>query len=61
MFKLYQGYLREMSRYFTHFCHYAHVGIAGENGAWGAMEFSGQTLIEAHKYRALKEWSERKE
>ena len=61
MFKLYQEYLREMSRYFTHFCHYAHVGMAGENGAWGAMEFSGQPLIDAHKYRALKEWSERKE
>jgi len=57
MFALYQEYLREMSKYFTHFCHYAHVGMAGENGAWGAIEFTGQPLLEAPKYRALKEWN----
>ena len=59
IYTLYQEYLSEMRRYFTHFCHYAHVGIAGDNGAWGAMEFTGQPLVEAHKYRALKEWSQR--
>lgn len=59
MYTLYQEYLREMSRYFDHFCHYAHVGVAGENGAWGAIEFTGQALTEAPKYRALKEWSDR--
>jgi hypothetical protein len=59
MYTLYQEYLKEMGPYFTHFCHYAHVGMAGENGAWGAIEFTGQPLLEAHKYRALKEWSER--
>jgi hypothetical protein len=55
MFDLYQEYLREMSKYFEHFSHYCHVGRWGDGGAWGAMEFTGQPLAEAHKYRALAE------
>ncbi len=60
MAAVYREYLTEMSRYFTHFCHYAHVGMAGENGAWGAIEYTGQPLTDAPKYRALKEWAELK-
>jgi hypothetical protein len=55
MFELYQEYLREMSKYFEHFSHCCHVGRWGDGGAWGAMEFTGQPLAEAHKYRALAE------
>ena len=57
MFELYQEYLREMSKYFEHFSHYCHVGRAGDGGAWGAIEFTGQPLAEAHKYRALVDWA----
>ncbi len=57
MFTLYQEYLREMSQYFEHFSHYCHVGQAGNGGAWGAIEFTGQPLDQAHKYRALVEWA----
>lgn len=57
MHDLTQEYLREMSRYFEHFCYYAHVGQAGKGGAWGAIEYTGQPLSEAHKYRALVDWA----
>ena len=46
-----------MSQYYSHFCHYAHAGQAGDKGAWGCIEFTGQPIEEAHKYRALVEWS----
>jgi len=55
MFDLTREYLREMGQYFEHFCYYAHVGRAGDRGAWGAIEFTGQPPTEAHKYRALVE------
>lgn len=57
MFTLYQEYLRAMSLYFVVFSHYAHVGQAGDNGAWGCIEHTGDQLAEAHKYRALTEWA----
>lgn len=57
MYRLYRDYLAEMNKFFSHFSHYAHVGMAGDGGAWGAIEFTGQPLIDAHKYRALMEWA----
>ena len=59
MFDLYQEYLREMSKYFVHFSHYCHVGRAGDGGAWGAIEYTGQPIGEAPKYRALAEWAKK--
>jgi hypothetical protein len=53
MFNLTQEYLQAMSPYFEHFCYNAHVGQAGDGGAWGALEFTGQPPTEAPKYRAL--------
>jgi hypothetical protein len=58
MFDLTREYLGEMGKYFGHFCYYAHVGRAGDGGAWGAIEFTGQPLSEAHKYRALTEYAQ---
>lgn len=58
MVALYQEYLRAMSKYLVHFCHYAHVGQAGDRGAWGCIEHTGQPPAEAHKYRALVEWAQ---
>jgi hypothetical protein len=59
MYDLTTEYLREMSKYYDHFCYYAHVGQAGDGGAWGAIEYTGQPIAEAHKYRALVDWAKR--
>jgi hypothetical protein len=59
MHDLYAEYLQAVSPHLTHFCHYAHVGQAGERGAWGSLEYTGQPLAEAPKYRALVEWAGR--
>jgi len=55
MYDLYNEYLKEMSKYFVHFSHYCHVGSWGDGGAWGSMEYTGQPIDQAHKYRALVE------
>jgi len=57
MYDLYAEYLAEMARYFSVFSHYCHVGQAGDGGSWGAMEFTGQPIEHAHKYRALVEFA----
>ena len=57
MFGLYRQYLAAMSEYYDHFSHYCHVGRAGDGGAWGAIEYTGQPIEEAHKYRALVEFA----
>jgi hypothetical protein len=59
MYELYQEYLDRMAEYFSHFSHYCHVGQAGDRGSWGCIEYTGQPLTEAHKYRALLEWSQK--
>jgi hypothetical protein len=59
MYELYQEYLSRMARYFSHFSHYCHVGQASDGGAWGCIEYTGQPLDEAPKYRALSEWSQK--
>jgi len=57
MYDLYAEYLAEMARYFSIFSHYCHVGQAGDGGSWGAMEFTGQPIEQAHKYRTLVEFA----
>jgi hypothetical protein len=57
MYTLYCEYLQEMSKYFSHFSHYCHVGQAESKGCWGCIEQTGQSVSEAHKYRALAEWA----
>lgn len=57
MHALMTEYLTEMSRHFDHFCHYAHVGGSKDRGAWGVLEYTGQPISEAHRYRALLEWT----
>ena len=59
MHDLYVEYLREMGKYFTLLAHYNHVGSWGNGGAWGSMEFTGQPIDKAHKYRALVEWQKK--
>lgn len=59
MYDLYMDYFSEMSRYFEHFVYYCHVGRAGNGGAWGCIEYTGQPISEAHKYRALVDWAKK--
>ncbi len=59
MYALMTEYLQEMSRHFDHFCYYTHLGGAKDRGAWGAIEYTGQPLAEAHRYRALVDWARR--
>jgi hypothetical protein len=57
MYDIYRMYLDTMEHYFTHFSHYVHAGVDVSNGnMWGAMEYTGQPVEEAHKYRALRDW-----
>jgi hypothetical protein len=57
MVEIYADYLTEMARYYDHFSHYCHVGKAGDRGAWGAMEKTGQPVTEVPKYLALVEYT----
>jgi len=56
MYKAYTDYLDGMAPYFTIFCHYLHNGKWSSGGAWGAEEYVGQPLGEAHKLRAIFDW-----
>lgn len=48
--------LSQWNSYFTLFAHYANCGSFSSGGAWGAKEYTGQSLSSAHKFRALKDW-----
>jgi len=61
MYELYGEYLAEMEKYYTHFSHYCHAGQAGDGGAWGCIEYTGQPLGEAPKYRALVDYVKKSE
>lgn len=55
----YRYMLDKWSQYFTLFVHYTHTGkwtnAAGQS-SWGALDHTGQSSAEAHKYRALTDW-----
>ena len=61
MYELYGEYLAEMEKYYTHFSHYCHVGQADDGGAWGCIEYTGQPLGEAPKYRSLVDYVKKNE
>ncbi len=49
--------LQKFSPYFIFFTHYNHCGRAASGGAWGSKTGTGQNIAQAHKYRALVDWS----
>lgn len=56
----YMNMLDRWSTVFTLFMHYAHTGTwtdVVEQSSWGALDHTGQSLAEAHKYRALLDWA----
>jgi hypothetical protein len=61
--KIYDEYtymLDRWSQYFTLFVHYTHTGKwtnAENQSSWGAKDHTGQPLADAHKYRALLNWT----
>jgi len=56
MYGIYREYLDTLSRYFDCIAHFSQVGIWGGSGCWGAKQYTGQPLAEAHKYRAIVDW-----
>ncbi|MEO0470268.1 MAG: T9SS type A sorting domain-containing protein, partial [Bacteroidota bacterium] len=56
MYNVYTEYFDAMAPYFSLFCHYTHAGTFSNGGCWGAKEFTGQAISQAHKYRAMKDW-----
>ena len=56
---IYDEYLYMLNKWkpkFNLFMHYAHCGAWSVDGAWGAKQFTGQTLNSAPKYKALVDW-----
>jgi hypothetical protein len=56
MYDIYIDYLNMLKEDFDLVMHFSQVGVWGESGAWGAKRFTGQSLADAHKYRALVDW-----
>jgi hypothetical protein len=55
----YQYMLQRYSQYFSLFMHYSHTGKwtnADGQSSWGSLDHTGQSISEAHKYRALVDW-----
>ena len=55
----YRFMLDTWSQHFSLFMHYAHTGRwtnAADKSSWGALDHTGQSAAEAHKYRALVDW-----
>jgi hypothetical protein len=51
--------LSQYSQYFSLFMHYSHTGKwtnDADQSSWGSLDHTGQSISEAHKYRALVDW-----
>ena len=58
MHSVYTEYLEALEEHIDGiFVHYAHEGYFLLNGCWGALEYTGQPLNEAPKYRALMDYA----
>ena len=56
---LYNEYLYMLNKfapYFVLFNHYAHCGTWSSGESWGALDHTGQSILDAPKYRALVDW-----
>ncbi len=53
MYEFYSRFLNAYKNMFSLFMHYCHSGAFSGQGSWGAVEYVGQPLSQAHKYRAL--------
>jgi len=57
MYGVYREYLDTLGACFDMIAHFSQVGIWGGSGCWGAKRYTGQTMAEAHKYRAIVDWT----
>lgn len=57
-YDMYLEWLNTVKDYFELTCHYTHVARWSSGGAWGAKASTDQSLTNAHRYRALKDWVE---
>lgn len=56
-YDMYKEWLNAMNDYYKLTMHYTQTGTWSSGGAWGAKNDTGQSLANAHKYRALLDWS----
>jgi fibronectin type 3 domain-containing protein len=57
IYNKYITYLNGIDNYISVYSHYCHVGQWSSGGAWGSMEYTGQPMSQAHKYRALYDYA----
>jgi len=57
MYNFYTLWLDANKDVFDHVAHYCHTGGFASVGSWGAKEYTGQPNIQAHKYRAILDWT----
>ena len=56
VYEVYQHYLGELEKHFGLFMHYTHNGSHSSGNSWGAKRHIGESVEEAHKYRALRDY-----
>ncbi len=56
-YAMYLEWLNLVSKYFHLTMHYTHTGRWSNGGAWGAKSSTDQDLADAHRYRALVNWT----
>lgn len=57
-YDMYIEWQNSVKNYFELTCHYTHTGRWASGGSWGAKASTDQSLSDAHRYRALKDWVE---
>ena len=55
-YDMYLEWLEVVSQHFKLVMHYTHVGTWSSGGAWGAKASTNQSIADAHRHRALRDW-----
>ncbi|TVR51744.1 MAG: hypothetical protein EA425_06390 [Puniceicoccaceae bacterium] len=55
-YDMYLEWLDTVAEYFELTMHYTHVGRWASGGSWGAKDSTNQSVSDAHRYRALRDW-----
>jgi hypothetical protein len=56
IYDVYLDYLGELEEHFGLFMHYTHNGSHSSRNSWGAKRYIGEPAVDAHKYRALRDY-----
>lgn len=55
-YDMYGEWLEAIAPFHELLMHYTHTGTWSGGGAWGAKASTGQSISDAHRYRALRDW-----